>query len=105
MRYKPIEKPRLVGCLTCSPIPPAVLPKRFRWHIYGYVQLEVDDKVVCEWNDDTPMLQTIERRYAERIAAGQCVLLKVNTPLRGETYERSSEDGEWYLVKQEISDW
>lgn len=101
MKHTPIENPKLVGCLNCSPVPSKTLDKRHKWFIYGMIALRVDGKTVASWIDKTPMVQSIERRYAKEIReAKECVLLESRTPLHGEVYERNSEDGQWYLVEQ-----
>ncbi len=102
MLHTPIKKPKLVGCLNCSPLPRPVLSRRHRWHVYGIISLAIDGRSVDTWIDESPTIQRIEKLYGEQIAASKCALLKVSTPLHGEVYERNPDDGKWYLVEQNL---
>ena len=103
MKHKPI-KPRLVGCLTCSPVPPAVLPRTRRIK-YGWLVLECDGELVKFWSDGkSPSPKVIERLYREQIAKAEWVTLGIWTYMHYEVYELNKDDGKWYLVKQGIPD-
>ncbi len=106
MKHKPIEKPVLVGCLNCSPIPDVKLPKDTDLDVgVGDVSLSKNGKTI--WNymrvhDDEPYptVADLEKLFEHYLQQEACYTLHFNGPLRDETYEYNKEDKEWYLIKQ-----
>lgn len=99
MINKPLENPKLIGCLTCGKIPAKVLNKNKI--LYGYPNLSTiafDENKHYTVEDIT--VKQIERNYRKEIEQSNCTVLEIEGALHGEIYEYNKDDGNWYLVKQ-----
>lgn len=100
MKHKPIEKPKLIGCASCSSVK-VVLPKNAVCAVgFGQVNLVVDHELIWSGDDENLTMESLVAYYSERIKSGECATIEFCGPLHDETYEYNKEDGNWYLIKQ-----
>lgn len=104
LKYQPAPiqpaRPRLVGCLTCSPVPETILRQKYEPHVCGSIEV-VEERAVFSAIDRPGM-------SVGRLAREFCTdphsryFLKVSKPLHGETYEWDLARGRWVLVGQDL---
>lgn len=117
MRYEPIEKPKLAGCMNCSGVAPTILNRDQKLHVYGMASIYFDTDIECQWDnyekttvnlmdltfkDEGFTIREIEEVHIDRINNSEYVCIDISGMLHGETYELNKEDNEWYLVDQNI---
>lgn len=113
MRRKPIEEPKFMGCLNCSPMATVKQDKnkvQFIGFDYGLCNIYLYEKGIDEpievhyLGDIIKNYQTtlaeIERVFAREIDIYDYIEIDFISALRGEVYEFNKEDSEWYLVEQ-----
>lgn len=115
MKYKPLEKPKLVGCMNCSGVPTTTLNRDRKIHVFGMVTIYFDTGIEDQWDDfskttidltkltkkdDGFTIREIEDMHIQRITNSESVCIDINGMMHGETYELNKDDNEWYLVDQ-----
>jgi len=104
LKHTPIENPKLVGCLNCSPVPSKILPIDKKLWTSGGITLKTDNHSTVyfsnEMSDKGITLKSIIKKNKGRIEKANEVTLFVRSALHDETYELNKEDGNWYLIKQ-----
>lgn len=113
MRRKPIEEPKFMGCLNCSPMPTVKQDKQKNQFVgfdYGLCNIYLYEKD-CDLpveihylgdiikKDETTFAE-IERVFAREIDIYDYIEVDFTSALRGEVYEFNKEYNEWYLVEQ-----
>lgn len=113
MRRKPIEEPKFMGCLNCSPMPTVKQDKYETQYIgfdYGLCNIYLyekgnDEPVEIHYlgdiikKDETTFAE-IEKVFAIEIDIYDYIEVDFTSALRGEEYEYNKEDSEWYLTGQ-----
>lgn len=117
MRYEPITKPKLVGCMNCSGVAPTILDRDQKVHVYGMASIYFDTDTENQWDDyeNTTVdltdltfkdegftIREIEESHLSRINASDFVCIDIVGMMHGETYELNKDDDQWYLVDQNI---
>ena len=107
MKFKPIENPTLVGCLTCGSVPKTILDKDqvFSTHFFdGASTLIVyfgNCRLAHYFTDEIDCtIRDIEKKYAKVINKADAVLIRFESALHSEKYELNKEDNNWYLIEQ-----
>ncbi|MDP4224860.1 MAG: hypothetical protein Q8910_00620 [Bacteroidota bacterium] len=100
MKNKPIENPRFIGCLNCSPTQTVIISKdRYCDVGFGGASLDIDDESI-DLNERGLTLGEIENLYADKLASCDVAEIVLFGPMHGETFELNKEDGNWYLTEQ-----
>ena len=92
MKNKIIMKPKLVGCLNCSPIPERILDEKQEIGIYRIVSLKINGQKEKWFNDGyyrgKPLtIRRIMKKWGKRIRHEFWTELFIGSPMHSETYE------------------
>jgi hypothetical protein len=105
MINKVIEKPQLIGCLNCSPIPKVKLDKDKEFIIYGIVSLKIageKEKYFMEgiYQGKELSANRIMKKWGKLIKRRHHAYLSIIRMMHSETYEYDKKTNEWYLIDQ-----
>lgn len=108
MLNKPIDNPKINGCLNCSSVPKTILDlnRKIDFDIFGGVhniKIILKGKEFIHYFESNKKSCTIEELisdFNEVIEACDSLMIEFSGALRGEIYEFNKVDKKLYLVEQ-----
>lgn len=107
MKFQPIEKPHLAGCLNCSPVPEKTLDKDERLYpeVMDGITIYLGERNFYDcFNEEEEKngftLNELESKNKDIIEKSDAIVIEFQSGLHSEKYELNKEDGNWYLVEQ-----
>lgn len=105
MINKIIARPKIIGCLNCSPVPNIELKEDEEVSPYGIVSLKISGEREKWFYDgiykQEPLsVKRIMKKWGKYIKKSHHTLLNICGFTHMETYEYDKKTDKWYLVQQ-----
>jgi hypothetical protein len=108
MKFKPLEKPVMVGCANCSPVPTNTLDLGEKVDfdcMYGLIGAKVyieEHEYNYYFDNSKPeiTLRELVKEFKKDIEICDSFCIEFTTALHGEIYEFNKEDYLFYLIEQ-----
>lgn len=108
MKFKPLEKAYVVGCLNCSPVPikklnlTEVVDFDIMYGLHG-IKIYIGDHVYYYYfnsNREECTLEEIVKEFKKDIELCDSFCIEFESAMHGEIYEFNKEDSLFYLIEQ-----